>query len=393
MSRSRSRSTIQLDVLLEDERDSTPAHIADAAEKSFDAIPGGKLIPLDRIDTWERQPRKSFDEEGIVELAASIAASGVLEPLVVRRHVTQPGRYIIIAGHRRLLAARRVHGSEDAEERARVEALPCVIREATDDSAFADALVENLVRKDLTRREMMDAVKVLQDEYKWTLREIARRTGRNQHDLSVLARIAADTDLSQLVADDIISPTALGVLVEEKHTPIRGTVVAAIRAGRVKTVSDVEEAVRAAHAAQDVPPPVVQVSDITHPAAPPHAPLDGRRAPVEVSDITHPADPQTTGVTHEDAPEHPTPPPRSAPRVTPVERVQSTLGASGTPVPTTTTAPSRVPVLYQPFVDWRARIYGEMDSLTTDERDTLARLLTVDVARIRERLTDRSPTT
>lgn len=287
MSRSRSRSAIQLDVLLEDERDSTPTHIADAAEKSFDAIPGGKLIPLDRIDTWERQPRKSFDEEGIAELAASIAASGVLEPLVVRRNATEPGRYIIIAGHRRLLAARRVHGSEDADERARVEALPCVIREATDDSAFADALVENLVRKDLTRREMMDAVKALKNEYGWSVRAIARRTGRNQHDLSVLARIAADADLSQLIADDIISPTALGVLVEEKHTPVRATVIAAIRSGRLKTVGDVEEATKAAHAAREAPAQAVGVSDITHFTSPPHEPHSTPRDRVDVSDITH----------------------------------------------------------------------------------------------------------
>ncbi len=278
-------------MLLEDERDSTPAHIAEAAEKSFDAIPGGKLIPLDRIDTWERQPRKSFDEEGIKERAASIAGSGVLEPLVVRRAAAQPGRYVIIAGHRRLLAVRRVHGSEDAEERSRVEALPCVIREAMDDNAFADALVENLVRKDLTRREMMDAVKALQDEYGWSVRAIARRTGRNQHDLSVLARLAADADLSQLVADDIISPTALGKLVEEKQRSVRAGIIADSRAGLLKTVGDVENAVEAAHAALRPPAPVAEGSDINHPAvshpALPNGPHDSIK--VEVSDITPPA--------------------------------------------------------------------------------------------------------
>jgi len=288
MSRSRPRSSIDLGVLLRDERDSTPAHIADAAEKSFDAIPGGKLIPLDRIDTWERQPRKSFDEEGIVELAASIAGSGVLEPLVVRRHAEQPGRYIIIAGHRRLLAARRVRGSEDAEERARVEILPCVIREATDDSAFADALVENLVRKDLTRREMMDAVRVLKDEYGWSVRAIARRTGRNQHDLSVLARIAADEELSQLVSDEIISPTALGVLVEEKSKPVRGALIADIRSGHLKTVGDVEEAAKVALAALEASAESGWVSVKTHPPASYHEPQGEPCGHIDVSDITHP---------------------------------------------------------------------------------------------------------
>jgi len=291
MSRSRPRSSIDLGTLLQDERDSTPAHIADAAEKSFDGIPGGKLIPIDRIDTWDRQPRKSFDEEGITELALSIASSGVLEPLVVRRHGGLPGRYIIIAGHRRLLAARRVHGSEDGDERARVETLPCVIREATDDSAFADALVENLVRKDLTRREMMDAVKALKDDYGWSVREIARRTGRNQHDLSVLARIAADEALSQLVSDDIISPTALGVLVEERYTPVRGAIIADIRAGALKTVSYVEEAAKTALAALEAPPQPARVSDITHPAEPCQERRDNAHGHVEVSDITHLVEP------------------------------------------------------------------------------------------------------
>ncbi len=298
MSRSQPRRSIALDVLLEDERDSTPAHIADAAEKSFDAIPGGKLIPIDHIDTWERQPRKSFDEEGITELAASIADTGVLEPLVVRRNTGRPGHYTIIAGHRRLLAARRVYGSEAAAERARVETLPCVIREATDDTAFADALVENLVRKDLTRREMMDAVTALKDEYGWSVRAIARRTGRNQHDLSVLARIAADKDLSQLVADNIISPTALGVLVEEKHTPVRGAVIEDIRAGRLKTVGDVEDAVKAAHATLEASTQSHTVSDITHPAAPHDGTHEGAHDRVGVSDITHPTAPETTVVDH-----------------------------------------------------------------------------------------------
>jgi len=323
MSRSRPKSSIDLGILLRDERDSTPGHIADAAEKSFDAIPGGKLIPLDRIDTWERQPRKSFDEEGIKELAASIASSGVLEPLVVRRHTEQPGRYIIIAGHRRVLSARRVHGSENAEERARVETLPCVIREATDDSAFADALVENLVRKDLTRREMMDAVRVLKEEYGWSVREIARRTGRNQHDLSVLARIAADGDLSQLVADEIISPTALGVLVEEKSRPVRGVLIAGIRSGHLKTVGDVEEAAKVALAALDAPAESVGVSDITHLPGAPGEPQDTPRRRSDVSNITHPTPAQAV-LTGETAPEETMPG-----RTVPVQAHARRIGPGG----------------------------------------------------------------
>ena len=85
-------------------------------------------------------------------------------------------------------------------------ALPCVIREATEAGAFADALVENLVRKDLTRHEVMDAIKALKDEYGWSVREIGRRTGRDHKDLSELIRIAEDPEVASLVAEELITP-------------------------------------------------------------------------------------------------------------------------------------------------------------------------------------------
>ena len=235
-------------LLAEGRTETTAEDIASTTELFFEAIPGGKLIPIERIEPWERQPRKAFDEAGLVELARSVAEAGVLEPLVVRRHADRPGHYLVIAGHRRLLAARRVHGSEDPEERGRVAALPCVIREATDAAAFADALVENLVRKDLTRREVMDAIKALKDEYGWSVREISRRTGRDSKDLSELIRIAEDDDVAALVAEELITPTAAGPLVEPRNHSLRGTVLASIRARTVRTSAEVEQALAAERA-------------------------------------------------------------------------------------------------------------------------------------------------
>src|SRR5207248_1147836 len=81
--------------------------IAATTEMFFDAIPGGKLIPIERVHEWGGQPRKAFDEARLAELAASIAEAGVLEPLVVRRDPDRPGHYLVTAGMRRLLAARR----------------------------------------------------------------------------------------------------------------------------------------------------------------------------------------------------------------------------------------------------------------------------------------------
>ena len=243
MPRSGKRDTALLGALLADARtDTTDEDIAATTEMFFDAIPGGKLIPIERVHEWGGQPRKAFDETRLAELAASIAAAGVLEPLVVRRDPDRPGHYLVTAGMRRLLAARRVHGSDDPEARRQVAVLPCVIREVAEPEAFADALVENLVRQDLTRREVMDAVKTLKDQYGWSVREIARRTGRNDHDLSELIRVAEDAEVASLVAEEQLAVTAAGPLVQARNHALRGPVIDAIRAGRVRTLAQVEAA-------------------------------------------------------------------------------------------------------------------------------------------------------
>jgi ParB/RepB/Spo0J family partition protein len=254
--------SLAADLLAEARTETTPEDIASTTELFFEAMPGGKLIPIERVDPWDRQPRKAFDEASLAELARSIAAAGLIEPLVVRRNAERPGYYLVIAGHRRLLAARRVHGSEDPEERRRVATLPCVIREATEATAFADALVENLVRKDLTRREVMDAIKALKDEYGWSIREIGRRTGRDHKDLSELIRIAEDPEVAALVAEELITPTAAGPLVEARNHALRAPIIELIRARAVRTSAEVEQALEAERERQAPRP---------RSTAPPHA--------------------------------------------------------------------------------------------------------------------------
>lgn len=264
MPRLRSKKVEDVSLLasfLADEKHETSAEdIANTTEMFFHPIPGGFLVPLERIETWDRQPRKTFDEQSINELASSIAEAGLIEPLVVRRDMDRPGYYIIIAGHRRLLAARRVFGHQDPEIRARVETLPCIVREATEAMAFADALVENLVRKDLTRKEVMDAILALQDEYHWSLREIARRTGRNPGDLSVLLRVARDPELSALVAEEIIAATTAGHLTGVDRA-LRAQIITRVHSGELRTGADVQGAIDVAQAGG--------VFDIKHPVASP----------------------------------------------------------------------------------------------------------------------------
>lgn len=225
--------------LLVGEEDISNQHLADAAERSFNPIRGGFMIPIERIDTWDQQPRRLFDDKKIDELAASIADTGMLEPLLVRRHPDKPGFYVILAGHRRLLAARRLHGSANPQDRSVVDVLPCVVREVSEEHAFADALAENLVRTDLTRRETMEALLRLQEDYGWTGYAIAKRTGRNESDISILLRVARHQELAELVYEEVISPTAAGLIERLDDQEAQQEAMALVRAGRLKTVDDI----------------------------------------------------------------------------------------------------------------------------------------------------------
>ncbi|TVQ99001.1 MAG: ParB/RepB/Spo0J family partition protein [Deltaproteobacteria bacterium] len=126
-----------------------------------------RLCPLDRIRTG-RQPRSHFDEDALEELADSIRASGLLQPLVVRPDGQD--RFTVIAGERRFRACRI----------AGLDAVPVVIRDVDEGDAFALALLENLQREDLTPLEEAEAFRHLIEGLGLTQDEVARRVGRSR---------------------------------------------------------------------------------------------------------------------------------------------------------------------------------------------------------------------
>ncbi|MDP9380539.1 MAG: ParB/RepB/Spo0J family partition protein [Chloroflexota bacterium] len=209
---------------------------AGAAESSFDRLDRALMIPIERIAPMKDNPRQSFRH--LDELAESIEDRGLIQPLVVRRDPDRPGYYMTVAGARRVMAANILRGSENPETRARVAALPCLVVDETDDQALASALAENLARDDLTRAEAMDAMLRLEVQYRWSGREIARRTGRNQADVAELLRVAKDRELNSLIREELISPTAAGEM-SRLPTEIRSKAIEAVRAGQIRTVEDV----------------------------------------------------------------------------------------------------------------------------------------------------------
>lgn len=133
-------------------------------------------VDIDLIDPSRYQPRTHFREQALEELAQSIRASGIVQPLVVRR-VNQ--RYELIAGERRWRAA----------QRAQLQKVPIVIRDVPDNIAVEMTLVENLQREDLNPIEQASAFQKLTDEFHLTQEQVAERTGKDRATIANAVRL------------------------------------------------------------------------------------------------------------------------------------------------------------------------------------------------------------
>jgi len=142
-----------------------PAVPEPKAEPSQDNSP--KQVAVDRITTSPFQPRRSFDEAKIDELASSIRNQGIIQPLIVR---PKNDGFELIAGERRWRAAMR----------AGLSHVPVVVRAASDHEAMQIALVENLQREDLNSIEEANGYRRLQEEFHWSQEEMAEKVGKSR---------------------------------------------------------------------------------------------------------------------------------------------------------------------------------------------------------------------
>ena len=156
------------------------ALISSAAEPKADTANQGNWsqVRIDLIAPSPFQPRRSFDEAKIEELAASIRNQGIIQPLVVRR---KDDRYELIAGERRWRAAMK----------AGLEQVPVVLREASDNEALQLALVENLQREDLNPIEEASGYRRLQEEFRWSQEEMADKVGKSRPAIANALRLLA----------------------------------------------------------------------------------------------------------------------------------------------------------------------------------------------------------
>lgn len=145
---------------------------------------GATELPVDAISPNPQQPRKSFEDNSLRDLADSLRQSGVLQPVVVRRHGEG---YQLIVGERRLRAAKL----------AGLTRIPAIVREATDAESLELALVENLLREDLNPMEEAEAYQRLLADFGWTQEELAHRVGRDRSSISNCLRLLKLPELIQ----------------------------------------------------------------------------------------------------------------------------------------------------------------------------------------------------
>ena len=138
---------------------------------------GVKTLRISQIDPTAGQPRKSFDQEALAGLADSIAAHGVLQPILVRE--VGPDRYAIVAGERRWRAAKLAALSE----------IPAIVVEMDEKTAAEVALIENIQREDLNPIEEAEAYETLATEYRMTQEEIAARVGKSRSAIANTMRL------------------------------------------------------------------------------------------------------------------------------------------------------------------------------------------------------------
>jgi ParB family chromosome partitioning protein len=146
---------------------------------ALDRVRATKDVPVEHLHPNSRQPRTRFEEARLNELADSIRANGVLQPILVRRHPKRPAEFEIVAGERRWRAA----------QLAQVHHVPVVIREIDDGQALELALVENLQREDLGALEEADAYHHLMESFDYTQDALAKSVGRSRSHIANTLRL------------------------------------------------------------------------------------------------------------------------------------------------------------------------------------------------------------
>jgi ParB family chromosome partitioning protein len=225
--------------------------LAAILSKSSREPDGLRELAIDLIRPNPSQPRAAFDEEGIVALAESIKARGLLQPIVVR--ALAGGSYELVAGERRLRAA----------QMAGLETIAAIVRETEESERLELALIENMAREDLNPVEEARACATLVDDLGITKEELGRRVGRSRAAISNLVRLLdlPDDALALIEQGQLSEGHGRAILICKDHGERRRLAREAAAEGW-----SVRETERRAHDAAEAPAPRIRSrADAMHP--------------------------------------------------------------------------------------------------------------------------------
>ncbi|MDQ2828586.1 MAG: ParB/RepB/Spo0J family partition protein [Chloroflexota bacterium] len=213
-------------------RRSIDALFAPSQPTGVEDMDNARTIAVDLLDPNPFQPRKTFDEAALAELANDIKVHGVLQPLLVRPHPQERGRYQIAAGERRWRAARLAGLGE----------VPCIERDMDDDAMERLALVENVQRTNLDPLDEAHAYQRLMDRFDVSLRDLAATVHKHHEYIAQRLRLIKEPRIEALVRDDKMKPSTAQELVRVKNEEQRDAFIERAERGERVSVQEVRAA-------------------------------------------------------------------------------------------------------------------------------------------------------
>ncbi|MEE9233996.1 MAG: ParB/RepB/Spo0J family partition protein, partial [Candidatus Acidoferrales bacterium] len=217
-----------LSALLRDFEPATQPAPAAAVPEAPSAASGLLEVPLEAIQPSPYQPRARFNAEALEELAQSMRAGGVVQPIIVR---PLGDRYELVAGERRLRAARL----------AGLSRIPVIVRTLSDEQALELSLVENIQREELNSLDQARAFDRLASEFGLTQEEIARRTGKDRATVANTMRLLRlPQEVLRLLEDGRLTAGHARALLKLEESPVLQRLLARRMANRRVSVRQAE---------------------------------------------------------------------------------------------------------------------------------------------------------
>ena len=187
------------------------------SDNSAAAVRADLTVPVDQIVPNPNQPRRHFNDDALEELAASIREKGIIQPLIVRRHPTDPDRYEIVAGERRWRAA----------QRAQLHDLPIIVRQFDDTEVLEIAIIENIQRADLDPVDEANGYRQLMERFGHTQEHLASALGKSRsHIANQIRLLSLPEDVLSLLRDGrLTAGHARALIGHERASSLAQTIV------------------------------------------------------------------------------------------------------------------------------------------------------------------------